>query len=355
METTMDKVRVGIVGSKFAAGFHMDAYRRNPKVEVVAVAAIDGLEEFKKTWGIKDTYEDYHEMFARDDIDLISGCVPNFLHLDVGIAAARAGKHFIAEKPMALNSADCREMIDVAKQCGTKLFYAEDWVFAPALIRAKQIIDEGGIGEILYVKACEVHNGSHSPFARKKSTCGGGALIHLAIHPIAYMLYLLGGGKNACLAVSAQTSGGLENNYVHKDFEGEDWAASVMTFADGKRAFVEGNYITVGGMDDVVQVYGTAGRLNVRLTFGSCIDVYSQKGYGYAIEKTDFTYGWTKPAVDEFANLGYVDELAYFADCVLKDVQPMYGVNGPFGLKTMQVIEAMYTSAETAQTVTGSW
>ena len=68
--------------------------------------------------------------------------------------------------------------------------------------------------------------------------------------------------------------------------------------------------------------------------------MYSQKGYSYAIEKTDFTYGWTKPAVDEFANLGYVDELAYFVNCVLKDEQPMYGVDGAFGLKKPAALNA---------------
>jgi len=351
----MDKVRVGIVGSKFAASFHADSFKRNDKVELVACAAIDGLEEFNAQWGPVDTYEDYNEMLARDDIDLISTCVPNFLHAEVGIAAAKAGKHVIVEKPMATNAADAEKLADACAEAGVKLFYAEDWVFAPALIRAKEIIDEGGIGEVLYVKACEIHNGSHSPFAKKKATCGGGCLIHLAIHPIGYMLYLLGGPDNPCTAVTAKVSGGLDSNYVHKDFEGEDWSVGIMEFADGKRAFVEGNYITVGGMDDRVEVYGTEGRLNVFLTFGGPIDVYSRKGYSYAIEKTDFTYGWTKPAVDEFANLGYVNELRYFADCVMKDEQPRYGVNAESGLATIRVIEAMYRSAQEGKTVQGSW
>ena len=351
----MDKVRVGIVGSKFAASFHADCYRRNDKVEIVAVAAIDGLEAFASKWNIPETYEDYHEMLARDDIDMVSLCVPNFLHHAVALAAARAGKHVVCEKPLATTAAEAEEMVSACRDAGVKLFYAEDWVFAPALRRAGEIIAEGGIGQVLYVKAREVHNGSHSPFAKKKRTCGGGCLIHLAIHPIGYMLYLLGGGGNPCLAVTARTSGGGEANYVHKDFEGEDWAAAIMEFADGKRAFIEGNYITVGGMDDLVEVFGTEGRINVKLTFGSPLEVYSRKGYSYAIEKADFTYGWTRPAVDEFLNLGYVEELRYFVDCVLNDRQPRYGVNGQAGLDTLRVVEAMYRSAEEGRTITGRW
>jgi len=349
----MDRVNVGIVGSKFAAGFHADCYSRNEKVKMVAVAAIDNLEEFSSEWGIPDTYEDYNEMFARDDIDLISICVPNFLHHDVAVAAARAGKHIICEKPLATTVADAEDIVRVCAEQGVKLFYAEDWVFAPSLVRAQEIIREGGIGEVLYLKAKEVHNGSHSPFAKKKATCGGGALIHLGIHPIAYALYLLGGGHNPVAEVTGKTSGGLESNYIHKDFEGEDWGVGLLTFADGKRAFVEGNYITVGGMDDVVEIYGTEGVIKVKLTFGSNVDVYSRPGYGYAIEKADFTHGWTKPAVDEFFNLGYVPEINYFVACILKDEAPKFGVDGASGLACLKIVEALYRSAEQGKSVEG--
>jgi len=311
----MDVVRVGIVGSRFAAGFHADCYSRNEKARVVAVAAIDNLEPFSSQWGIPDTYEDYNEMLARDDIALVSVCVPNFLHHDVAVAAARAGKHVVCEKPLSTNVKDAQDVVDV--------------------------------------KAKEVHNGSHSPFAKKVSTCGGGSLIHLAIHPIGYAIYLLGGEDNPLAQVVGQTSGGLEANYVHKDFEGEDWFAGLMKFADGKRAFVEGNYITVGGMDDVVEIYGTEGVIKVYLTFGSNLDVYSRRGYSYAIEKADFTHGWTKPAVDEFYNLGYVREINYFVDCILKDEQPRFGVDGAAGLACLKAVEAFYRSAAEGRSVTG--
>ena len=134
------KVRIGIVGSKFAAGFHADSYRRNEHAELAAVAAIDNLPEFSRQWKIPHVYEDYKEMFKRDDIDLISVCVPNFLHHGVVLAAARAGKHIVCEKPFATSLADAEEMIEVCRRNGVKLFYAEDWVFTPALRRVEQVI-----------------------------------------------------------------------------------------------------------------------------------------------------------------------------------------------------------------------
>ena len=348
----MKRLRVGIVGSKFAATLHAECYRRNDNVEIIAAAALDDLEEFAARFHIPHTYEDFHEMAERDDIDAISVCVPNFLHHDVTIAAAKAKKHVICEKAMAISVPEAAEMVEVCAGEEVKLFYAEDWVFAPSLGRVEEIIAEGSLGEILIVKAKETHNGSHSPFAKKKSTCGGGSLIHLATHPIGYLLHLFGADQNPVTEVTGVMTGGLADNFVHKDFEGEDWFAGLMTFADGKRALVEGNYITVGGMDDRVEVYGTEGRINVDLTFGSNIEVYSRGDYGYAIEKTDFTHGWTRPAVDEFHSLGYVSEINYFVDCILNDRGPKFGVSGAGGLACMKVVDGFYRSATEGRTIT---
>ncbi len=351
-----EKLKVGIVGSKFAADFHADSYKRNGKVEITAVAAIDNLEEFSAKWNIPKVYKDYQKMFLKEDIDLVSVCVPNFLHHPVVMAAAEAGKNILCEKPLATNSQDARQMLDTCHKKGVKLFYAEDWTFAPALRRAEEIIKESGIGDPLYVKAKECHNGTHSPFAQKKETCGGGSLIHLAIHPIGWILQFLGqGGRNKVVEVFAMCTAGGKENFVHKNNSGEDFGMGMMIFDDGQRAFVEGNYITVGGMNDVVEIYGTTGNIKVELTFGSPLKVYSRNGYSYSIEKADTTKGWTWPAVDEFYNLGYVDEIAYVVDCIVNNKQPIYGCSGQLGLACVEIISAMYESNKTGNAIKGKW
>jgi predicted dehydrogenase len=351
----MDKVSVGIVGSKFAADFHCDSFSRNEHAEVVAIGAIDNLEAISKKWNIPDTYEDYKEMLNRDDIDLISVCVPNFLHYEVVLAASNAGKHVVCEKPLATTVENAKEMIEVCKKNKTKLMYAEDWCFSPALIRVDKLIEEGGIGKVLYVKAKEVHNGTHSPFAKDKTMCGGGSFMHLGIHPVGYLLYFLGKGTNPVVEVTGKMNGGKEKNFVHKENGGEDFGMGMMRFKNGEFGFVEGNYITTGGMDDKVEIYGTEGVIKVDLTFGSPIDCYSRPGISYSIEKTDHNLGWTKPAVDEFYNLGYVPELEYFVDCVRKDKEPFYGVDGKAGLACVELVKAFYESNETGKTVYGEW
>ncbi len=353
----MKKVNIGIVGSKFAADFHADCYTRFPdKAEIKAFAAKDNLEAFSKKWDIPDYYEDYNELLARDDIDVISICVPNFLHHEITIAAANAGKHVICEKPLGITADECREMVDACARAGVKLFYAEDWCFAPALQRTVELIEEGAVGEVLYIKAKEVHNGTHSPFAKNAKTCGGGSLIHLGIHPVGWAIYLLGNqGANPVVEVTGFTNSGGDDNFVHKDNSGEDWACGIMKFKDGKRAFMEGNYITVGGMDDKIEIYGTEGVIKTDLTFSSPVSVYSRPGYEYTIEKADNTLGWTRPAVDEFYNLGYVKELDYFIHCIATNEKPRWGVNAAVGLKCIEVITAMYESSASGKTINGEW
>jgi predicted dehydrogenase len=353
-----DKVRIGIVGTKFAADFHTDAYSRNEKAEVVAVADInpDNLKSYCDKWKVKDTYTDYKEMLRRSDLDLISCCVPNFLHYEVVLECAKTGKHVVCEKPLATEPGQAREMIAAAKKAGIRIFYAEDWVFAPALRKTIELINEGGIGKVLYVKAKECHNGTHSPFARNKKTCGGGCLIHLGIHPIGWALHLVGeNGKNKVTEVVAMTNGGGDDNYVHKQNSGEDFSMGMLKFANGVHAFVEGNYITVGGMDDKIEIYGSEGRLSVDLTFSSPIQLYSRPGVSYVIEKTDNTVGWTKPAVDEFYNLGYVHELSAFVDCVRNGSAPPWGCSAEAGLACVEIIGAMYASCAEGKIIKGSW
>ncbi|HID95686.1 MAG TPA: Gfo/Idh/MocA family oxidoreductase [Candidatus Latescibacteria bacterium] len=203
----MNRVRVGIVGSRFAARIHVDGYKRCPEAEVVAVASpnVDHVRSFIAEHNIPQCYTDYREMFRKADIDLVSVCVPNYLHRDVTISAAEAGKHVICEKPLATSLRDAGEMVEVCEKNGVKLMYAEDWLFSPMLTRAKEICQEGAVGQVLYLKAKETHSGSHSIFAKRLNYCGGGAMIHLGIHPIGFARWFK---QKEVVGVSARVSGG---------------------------------------------------------------------------------------------------------------------------------------------------
>jgi predicted dehydrogenase len=345
----LDKIKVGIVGAKFAAMLHAESYKRCPNAQMHAVAAINTADQFADNYHISKRYTDFREMFVKEDIDLISVCVPNYLHKEVVLAAVDVGiKAIVCEKPLATSMEDGFAMVNACRMKNVKLMYAEDWIFAPALVRAKEICNKGGIGEILYIKAKETHSGSHSIYAQKKEYCGGGAMIHLAIHPIGFLPWFCG---QDIKEVMGMVTGGDNKNLLHLNYTGEDWGAALLTLDKNIKAFIEGNYITCGGMDDIIEIYGSEGNIRIDLTKGSPLSVYSRNGYNYAVEKADFTQGWTRPAVDELLSLGYINELAHFVECVQNNKAPQKGTSGEDGLKALAVVFAIYDSAQKIQSI----
>jgi len=338
-----EKVRVGIIGTAFAGGFHLRAYKQLPHVEIVAAADMNAkrLNEFCSLNNIPNRHEDFQQLLKQKDIDMVSICVPNFLHAKAAIAAANAGKHIVCEKPLATNLKDAEKMLKSANDNKVKLMYAEDWAYAPASIRAREICNEGGIGDILYMHTIESHSGSHSMFAQKVSLCGGGALIHLGIHGIGCMRTFI---DKKVQSVIGKTTGGLNKNLLHKKLEGEDWACAILTFVDGRVAIIEGNYVTFGGLNDCIEIYGNKGNIKVNLSRSSPLSVYSLEGYSYAVEKAETTKGWTFPAVEEEWQLGYWKEIAMFVDCVRFNQAPPRGLSGEDGFETLRIAMAIYES-----------
>jgi len=347
------KLRVLLVGAAFSADLHMDGYARmRDRVEIAAIADkdISRIRALAERYGVGnyEAYGSFEEAIARADVDLVDICMPNFLHHAVAMKALEKGRHIVCEKPLATTLEDGREIVETAEKLGKRVYYAEDWLGAPALQKALAIVNEGGIGEVKFMRLRECHNGSHSPFAQTIRYCGGGCMIHLGVHPVGFMLALK---DNRWQELTAMTSGGGEKNLIHRTMEGEDWAACLMRFADGTVAVMESNYVSEGGMEDSIDFYGTLGCLHVDLTFTSAIRAFSKPGLSYTVEKADITTGWSNPAVDEKFNLGYVAEIAHFVDCALRDADARVGLRGVDGLEALKVIRLIYESAETGRKI----
>src|ERR1700733_14479460 len=155
----METIRVGLVGSGFIASIHYEALRRVAGVEVVAVASPTPgrAERFVSERGIAQHFTDFRSLLAIKALDLVVLGLPNDLHCSVVCQAAQAGKHIVVEKPMAMNLAECDQMIAACQQAGVMLGYAEELCFAPKYVRLKQLVDEGAFGKIHLVKQPEKH------------------------------------------------------------------------------------------------------------------------------------------------------------------------------------------------------
>lgn len=344
----MKKLRVLLIGAAFSADLHSDGYSRIlDKVDIVGICDknTDAIKALASRYGFTgyEAYNDIDTAIANCDCDLIDICMPNFLHHDVAIKAMNAGRDIICEKPLATTVEDAEDMIKTAEKLGKHIYYAEDWLFAPAFRKAISIIESGQLGKMLYVRARECHSGSHSPFAQTIKYCGGGCMVHLGVHPVAFMLAMK---DNKWSEISAMTSGGGENNIIHQKMEGEDWAGAFMRFADGTYATLEANYITVGGMEDILDVYCEKGTIHVDLSFSGPVKVFSIPGLDYTIEKAEVTTGWSNVAVDEKYSLGYCGEINHFVDCALAGKDAQVGLRGIDGYETLRVINLIYKSAK---------
>ena len=343
----MNKLRVLLIGAAFSADLHSDGYSRIlDKVQIVGICDKDvsRITSLAERYGFTGytAYDDYNTAIAECECDLVDICMPNFLHHDVAIKAMNAGKDIICEKPLATTVEDAEDMVNTAARLGKHIYYAEDWLFAPAFRKAISLLESGQMGKPLYVRARECHSGSHSPFAQSIKFCGGGCMVHLGVHPVSFMLAMK---NNKRSELTAMTSGGSQDNLVHEKMEGEDWAGAFIRFEDGTFATLEANYVTIGGMEDILDIYCEKGTIHVDLSFSGPVKVFSIPGIDYTIEKAEVTTGWSNVAVDEKYQLGYCGEINHFVDSALAGKDAQVGLRGIDGLETLRVINLIYKSA----------
>jgi len=341
----MDRIGVGIIGSQFIADIHAECFRRAAGAEVRAVASLNEAHarEFAERHGIGAWHVGHEDLLAREDIDLITVCAPNDVHHRITIDAARAGKHVICEKPLAVTLAEADEMIAACRQAGVKLMYAEELCFAPKYVRAKQLADEGALGRITLVKQSEKHDGPHAPWFWDMNRAGGGVTFDMGCHAIEFFRWVLNKPEIADVYANLGT-------YVHGDrTEGDDNALIIVNFENGATGLAEESWTKKGGMDDRAEIHGSMGVTYANLLQGNSLTTYSDVGYGYAVEKAGATRGWSFTIYEEIWNYGFVQEMQHFVDCVLNDTQPLE--TGEDGRAVLEVLFAAYESAGTGRKV----
>jgi predicted dehydrogenase len=281
-------VKVGIVGSRFQADCIAAAVKAIPDAaELVAVASPTkgNAPAFAKRHGVPHAYNDYRELLKNPDVELISITAPNRLHAQITIDAAKAGKHVVCEKPLCITLEEADAMIHACAKASVLLLYAEELFFAPKYVKAKQMADEGAFGRIHLVKQGEKHSGPHSDWFWDVEQSGGGAVMDLGCHGIAFCWWFL--GKQQIKSVYSQMS-----TQVHKNkTKGEDEAITILDFENGAIGMIESSWNRPGGMDDSIEVFGDKGQTYADMLMGNALPTYSEVGFGYAVEKAASTKG----------------------------------------------------------------
>ncbi|MBQ7968259.1 MAG: Gfo/Idh/MocA family oxidoreductase [Clostridia bacterium] len=157
----MEKIiNVGVISCSNMARGHMRGVVRHPKAELVAICDIDveKLNKVGEEFNVARRYTDYKELIAQPDIDAVIIVTPDREHKDMAIAALEAGKHVLCEKPLALTREECVEIAEAVKKTDKKFMVGQICRYTPAFKAAKEIIDRGDIGELMFVESEYAHD-----------------------------------------------------------------------------------------------------------------------------------------------------------------------------------------------------
>ncbi|SFM15520.1 Predicted dehydrogenase [Paenibacillus sp. 1_12] len=203
----MKQINIGMVGYKFMGKAHSHAYRdlhmffpkvAKPVMKLICGRDEEGVAQAAEQFGWDGYVTDWRDMLDRDDIDVIDINAPSNAHMEIALAAAKAGKHLFCEKPLALTLPDSREMLKAAEDAGVKHMVGFNYRFAPAVMLAKKLIDEGRLGEIYHFRAWFLQDWIVDPefplvWRLQKEIAGSGSHGDLGAHLIDLAHYLIGG------------------------------------------------------------------------------------------------------------------------------------------------------------------
>jgi len=379
-----EPIRVGIVGARFAARFHWEGYRRvyGVPVEVVGVTSksVESRETFARERGIQ-AFSSVEALC--DACDVIDLCTPGSTHEPLAVEALRRGKHVIIEKPFTgyygpgtpefrgntfskevmrrEAMASCERILAAATAAGKRVCYAENWVYAPAVEKEREILVKSR-GQILWIIGDESHSGSHSPYYGIWKFSGGGSLVGKGCHPLTAALHLkrvegeaTDGRPIRPASVSARTheitklknfrdAGFLRTTYD----DIEDYGQMHITFHDGTVADIFSSELVLGGVHNWLEVFANNHRTRCNLNPIDALETYNPREDFlkdvYVTEKIGTKQGWSHPAPDEDWQHGYPREFQDFMESIAHGREPLS--SGELARDTVAVLYSAYLSAE---------
>jgi len=381
-----EPIRVGIVGTGFAGRFHYDALvnagRTPVQVTGVYSRTSEPRKEFADARGVK-AYESFEQML--EEVDVVDVCTPGYAHEPYCVQGAEAGKHVIVEKPftgffgpeprdenwtaegfpretmLKDAMASTSRIVEAARKSNVKLMYAENWVYAPAVQKEREIVEKSG-AQILWMTCDESHSGSGSPAYGFWRLNGGGSLMGKGCHPLTACLYLKQCEGAARLgkpirpkSVSARmhyvtrADGFQDAGFLRTDYlDVEDYAQAHITFEDGTLCDVFASEIVLGGVRSWIDVCANNHRCRCNINPNDCLVLFNAKEEQledvYLSEKLGTKQGWSFPSPSEDWMNGYQQEIQEFMECVAEDKEPSCGA--ALGADTVATLYAAYLSDE---------
>lgn len=333
----MSKLKVAVIGCGSIAKYrHIPEYAANPHVELVAFCDFSKppADHYAEKYGAK-SYTDYRELLKNEDIDAVSVCTQNVDHAIVSIEAANAGKHVLCEKPMATSMEEAKAMIEAAKNNGVYLMIGHNQRLMPPHIKAKQLLQEGGLGKVLTFRTTFGHGGPEAwsiqgedTWFFKKDKAFVGAMGDLGIHKTDLIRWLLN---------DEVTEVGAFVETLDKDCDVDDNATCLIRMKSGAIGTLATSWTNYKGEDNSTVFYCENGVLEIQDRGDVQVVVRLRDG---AVEQYKVGAIATNQEGGQVSS-GVIDS---FIDCILTNTPP--SISGEEGMKSLNVVLAALESAD---------
>ena len=387
-----NEICLGMAGAGRATELHMNALRRFSGIPIcykhIIARRFDQVKVYQKRYGFVNCSLDYDDLLNDPEIDIIDICTPPYIHEEMVEKALKAGKHVICEKPLCgyfgqegdespigvkvskvkmykvlIKSLD--RLQKIIEESGKKFMYAENFIYAPAIKKASEIITKKK-SKILFAKGEESLKGSSSPVAGEWDKTGGGTFIRTGAHPLSAILWLkrIEGnvrGENvyvkSVFADMNQITSSL-TPYEHRHIAAyphdvEDFGTVILTFSDGSKSVVIATDTLLGGSKNYVELYCNDSVITCKLTMSDMMSTYfgdeERLDDVYISEMLPLKTGWNNLFLEDEIIRGYVDEMRDFMESVYYDHEPISGYW--LAYNTTKIIYAAYMSAEIGKAV----
>ncbi|MDR3635249.1 MAG: Gfo/Idh/MocA family oxidoreductase [Isosphaeraceae bacterium] len=347
----MAKHGFGIIGCGMIAEFHTRAINDIKDATVVAAFSRSEANGAKIAGLAKDgcrVYDDLDKMLAHPGLDVVCVCTPSGAHLDPAVRSARAGKHVVVEKPLEITLPRCDAIIRACEESGVRLCTIFPSRFSPANITLKTAIDTGRFGRLTlgdtYVKWWRSQEYYDSGGWRGTwDLDGGGALMNQAIHNVDLLQWLMGD----VVSIQAMTA-----TLAHERIEVEDTAVACLRFASGALGVIEAATSTFPGLLKRTEIHGDRGSARVEqddiTLWDFQLKVPSDAEIHAAMAgQSGFKAGASDPR--GITHVGHRDQLSDFLQAIDEDRAP--SIDGREGRKSVEIIRAIYRSAQTGHEV----
>ncbi len=363
------QINVAIIGYGIMGKAHSHAYKDVnfffkgdliPVMKVICGRHLPPLKAAAEAWGWEEYDTSWERVVEREDIDLVDISSPQNTHRDIAVAAAKAGKHILLEKPMAMNAQEAREMLEAVEKAGVKHMIGFNYRRVPAVGLAKRLIEEGKIGRIFHWRSCYLQDwivDENFPLIWKlrKEIAGTGAHGDLNSHSIDLARHLVGEIKSVL---------GMKFNFIKKrplpgesamgEVTVDDTTSFLAEFENGAVGSFEATRFANGKKSyNCFEIYGSKGSLCFNFQSMNELQYFSREDKDYAQgfrtilvteESHPYISVWWPPGHIIGYEHTFVNQTADFLKCIAEDTMPEPNFHD--GLRNQQIMDAVMESAE---------